>query len=345
MIANALDPNQFDVFFIYFCQGKGKKEKREGFSIYSIQVHNSLRKFGRPYFLYYPAIRKILYDERPDIVYRRGGTGSLGILCQLRKKIGFRLVWACAHISELTRTKRITYKTIFTYLDDLVCAYGIRHADRIVTQTRDQRRLLQKNYGRDSVICRNAHPFSEGVEQKKTEEVLIVWIANFKYWKQPEQFVRLAERCQDLDNARFVMIGRKGYGKFWDDLEIRINALDSIEHKGEMPQKDVNHVLDRAHIFVNTSLHEGFPNTFIQSWMRGVPVVSLHVDPDKMLETEKIGFYSKTFYQFVKNTRFLIQNSAVRYEMGRRARSYAASTFSLRNINTLVKLFRDLERK
>jgi len=342
LLAKSLDPKQFEVFFIFFHQGKSKKENLEGFGIYSIQIYNFLRKFGRPYFLYYFPIRKILRDERPDIIYRRGGTGSLGILGRLKPKFGFRLIWACSHIKELSTIKKVTIKTIFTYFDDLFCAYGIRRADQIFTQTRDQSRLLRKNFGRDAVICRNAHP-SNPKAQKTNVRITIAWVANYRAWKQPEQFIKLAERCMDIDYARFVMIGRKGSGKSWNDLENKINTLGHLDHKGEMSQKEVNLFLDQTHIFVNTSVYEGFPNTFIQSWMRGVPVVSLHVNPDKLLETEKIGFHSKTFEQLVKDTRLLIQDSTMRNEMGKRAVSYANTTFSLRNIDKIVHSFNTLK--
>ena len=51
----------------------------------------------------------------------------------------------------------------------------------------------------------------------------------------------------------------------------------------------MNRLLARSHIFVNTSTHEGFPNTFIQSWLREVVVVSLQVDPDQVLERQQVG--------------------------------------------------------
>ena len=56
-----------------------------------------------------------------------------------------------------------------------------------------------------------------------------------------------------------------------------IEATPNLEYLGQRTHAEVNELLARAHIFVNTSTHEGFPNTFIQAWLREVAVVSLSV--------------------------------------------------------------------
>ncbi len=62
-------------------------------------------------------------------------------------------------------------------------------------------------------------------------------------------------------------------------LECRISIFC-----GAISQQEVNAELANAHVLVNTSLYEGFPNTFIQAWMRRTVVVSLNVNPDGIFD-------------------------------------------------------------
>jgi glycosyltransferase involved in cell wall biosynthesis len=43
---------------------------------------------------------------------------------------------------------------------------------------------------------------------------------------------------------------------------------------------------------ISTSFKEGFPNTFLEAWETGIPVASLHVDPNATLSKQNLGFHA-----------------------------------------------------
>ena len=343
LLAEALKKNKYDVFFIMFSAQKKNMVIRDGYKIYSITPNMKLAKLGSPFFLYYFRIREILRKEKPDIVYRRMGAAIPGILGQLKKQQQFKLIWGCSSDINLDKIKLPHTPKIFNLIDDLFRVYGIKKADRIVVQTDYQKRLLKKNFHRESLIIPNFHPNNDTKINKGKTPVQILWIANYKKLKQPEIFIDLADTLQSIPYAKFVMIGREDHSSGRDRTNGSINNLKNIEHLGELPIEDVAKKLAEAHILVNTSLYEGFPNTFIQAWMNRVPVVSLNVDPDRMIKKNNIGFHSKSFQQLVKDTRALIEDRELREEMGCRAQKIAFEKFSIdKNMNTMLNLFEAL---
>ena len=124
-----------------------------------------------------------------------------------------------------------------------------------------------------------------------------------------------------------------------------IRDTPNIDYLGPLAQSEVNELLARAHIFVNTSVHEGFPNTFIQAWMREMPVVSLHVNPDDVLNRHGTGIFAGNEPRLAEAVRRLISEPTVRAEFAERARNYALQRHSLENAGLVGQAARNVRRQ
>ena len=288
----------------------------------------------------YHALREI----EPHAIYQRVACGYTGVCAYYARRHNTRLVWHVAHDSDVTPDASLDGRNpVRRFLEKRSVEYGIRRASCIVTQTGDQARLLEHNYRRKAdAIIPNFQPLPhEAID--KSGELTVVWIAGIKPWKRPEVFLSLADSMRDLPAVRFVMVGAEGVGrgeKPWvEALMRRIRSTPNLRYLGGRSQSEVNELLARSHVFVNTSRHEGFPNTFIQAWMRDVAVVSLHVDPDRQLEEQRVGiFCGGSEERLFEAVRALVTDRPLREDFGSRSRAYAVARHSMANATGLARL-------
>lgn len=284
-------------------------------------------------------INRLLFELQPQVIYQRGLKPDTAAAAFYACRTGCKMVFHIAHDDDVRPyVKRNKVSDLPSLLDKRVNEYGLRRAGSIVAQTQRQAALLWEHYElRASAVIGNFHPEPYEAVVKR-DPVKVVWIANFKTAKQPECFVDLVDRLQGRQDIQFHMIGRPGDPRLYAALHKRIAALPNLRYHGELPIDRVNEILASSHIFVNTSRAEGFPNTFIQAWMREVPVVSLSVDPDDALVTHGLGFRSGAPTSLKEDVLRLVDQSHLRIEMGRRARAYALERHSARNVEKLIKL-------
>jgi len=297
-------------------------------------------RFGNSYFLDFLNIYKTLKIINPDIIYQRVHTAHTGIAAYYANKYNKNMIWHISHDNDIKPWEfNLKKQIVFDYIDKRVADYGIRNCSKIIGQTKDQNKLLKKYYNRKcEVIISNFQPLPAH-EIQKEHPIKILWVANIKPIKHPEIFVEVAKHFEQFRNVTFCMIGANQNKKLTIQLEEEINKIKNLEYIGEKALKKVDELFCQAHIFVNTSASEGFPNTFIQAWMRRVPVVSLNVDPDNILKNHGIGFHSGRLEQLFKDTKRLIENEELRETMGKRAQEYAFRHHSLTNIENIVDLF------
>jgi glycosyltransferase involved in cell wall biosynthesis len=293
-----------------------------------------------------PSLYRKLREIDPCLIYQRVACGYTGICALYSRRRSVPLIWHVAHNTDVMPEHLDRSRNFLRLrLEKSLVEYGIRRATRIVVQTRQQAELLQRNYGRkaDAVIYNFHPPAPEPID--KSGPLTVVWIANLKPWKQPEVFVRLAKSFSARDDIRFVMVGapaalsKAGRQGSWQGSLMRdVEATANLQYIGQKTLAEVNELLARAHIFVNTSTHEGFPNTFIQAWLRDAVVVSLSVDPDQLLEKQRVGIVTHSELELRAAVGTLIEKPDVCASYALRGREHAAVCHSLRNAQELVRL-------
>lgn len=302
-----------------------------------VRIKNSWNITRTGLFLDAVHLYKALARVRPDVIYQRVGSAYSGIAAYYARKNGSRFIW---HISSDSNVIPFRFRTsrniLLQYVDKKLLEFGIKNADAIIAQTVEQAELLRRNYQcSPSAIVSNFHPLPTE-EIWKTKPVEVMWIGNIKRLKQPEIFVRLAQELHHLSDVRFVIIGAlQGSHR---RLRRAMETLPNLRYLGARTQTEVNEMLARAAVLVNTSLWEGFPNTFIQAWMRKVPVVSLNVNPNSVLADTRIGFCSGSFDRLCDDVAMLIEDESLRDRMGEEAQTYAFENHSEKNIAKLIEL-------
>lgn len=288
------------------------------------------------------SLYRMLGEIGPSAIYQRVACAYTGICAQFSRRRSVPMIWHVAHDTDVRPQTLDKARNILRLrLEKWAVEFGARHATRVVVQTRHQADLLQMNYARaaDAIIS-NFHPPAEELIDK-SGPLTVLWIANLKPWKRPEAFVSLARDLADRPDVRFVMVGAppptpdQGWARM---LMQSIEATPNLEYLGRRSHEQVNELLGRAHIFVNTSEHEGFPNTFIQAWLRGAVVVSLQVDPDQVLTRKRVGIAAQSEGSLRGALRRLIESPEMRSVYARRGRDHALAVHSLRNAQELIGL-------
>jgi glycosyltransferase involved in cell wall biosynthesis len=149
--------------------------------------------------------------------------------------------------------------------------------------------------------------------------------------------------AKEIPYANFQMIG--GHYDNWDlfnKMKKEAGELNNFNFLGVVPFDEIDKYFREASILVNTSMFEGFPNSFIQAWMNNIPVISL-VDPDGIISDNDMGFHSKNFENLREDLKILLEDDKLRVQMGQNGRQYVEKEHDIKNIiQEYIKLFESI---
>lgn len=205
---------------------------------------------------------------------------------------------------------------------------GLARADLVLVQRTDQVERLRQA-GLNPVVLRNSRPAVPDSEvQSHGGRPIVLWAGSLKRIKRPERFVELADRCRDLD-AEFVVIGQVQQPEYRQIIENAVRQCPNLRYDGLIPLARVQDYFRMAHLLVNTSTNEGYSNTFIHAWQHGIPVVTLGVNPDRLITEKNLGVAARNMDELVKGVRELVSDPEKRREIGKRARAFAEEEHNL----------------
>ena len=206
--------------------------------------------------------------------------------------------------------------------------YGLKAADRIIVQTESQRKMMREGFGLDSVVlpmpCRGpeGHEGEHGVLRNAEP---VIWVGRAAPIKRMEWLFRIAELCPQ---TRFQVAAGNANTSYSTTLCEATKAFPNVEWLGSVPRDRMAGLYQRASALCCTSVNEGFPNTFLEAWSWGCPVVT-SFDPDGIVARDGLGITCHSVEDFAAAIRGLRQEPEKWAAMSRAGEKYFRKNHAL----------------
>jgi glycosyltransferase involved in cell wall biosynthesis len=207
--------------------------------------------------------------------------------------------------------------------------------DKIFVQHGGQLAALPRQWrGKASVlpkVCNLSSGLGEAIEIRPhaQREKYVAWVAMLRQPKRPDVLVEMARAAP---NISFVVCGGithhrcpPGYG---EQIIEAFRSLPNIDYRGRVSPQEAAQVIADAAVLLSTSDEEGFPNTFMQAWSSGTPVVSVKLDPDCIIERFRLGAVSGCPEKAILDLTALTHSAEERERIADRARRYIIDAHS-----------------
>ncbi|HSF18505.1 MAG TPA: glycosyltransferase family 4 protein [Vicinamibacteria bacterium] len=324
LIGEELAKRGYSVSYITMRHGREEIESLGPFEIFTTYAPDE----GIPVLRFlHPRLTRLwraLVRSDADLYFVRGATFRLAPVVYFARRAGKKVLFSGADDPDFDpKNVKIQYLR-----DRLLYFWGLRRCDAVTVQNRSQQRSLRENFGRNAPIIYNGF---RRVETPSLSGYDVLWVAKILRRKRPQWLLELAK---GMPEASFVMIGGPSRSSatesaFYNEVEEQARPISNLRFKGFLAFEDVEKEFDKARIFVNTSEHEGFPNTFLQAWSRGMPVISF-VNPDGLLERHQLGLVVRSLDELIRKAKDVLEGRIV-FDRAR-IKAFYEENFLLENV-------------
>lgn len=284
MMAKWLASRGHDVSVVVWSEGQDNTLVVDGVRILGVCRKDAGVPGLRFFIPRWTSLRRALASADADIYYHNCAEYITGQVAMWARGHSRKFVYSVASDPECDPHLGI----LKSYRERLLYRYGLTRADAVVAQTTHQRKMLEQGFDVESTVLSMPCDVPDIAESEaaKTARKRVLWIGRIDPVKRAEVMLAAAQSCPEI---KFDFVGPDGTDP---DYVRRIRAdaarLPNVSMRGAVNFTDVWHYYRNAAVLCCTSRFEGFPNTFIEAWSQGVPVVST-VDPDDVIRHKSLG--------------------------------------------------------
>ena len=324
-LARGLSKRSHNVSFVVFEKPSYSFEEIDGISVYNpFNLNNSGYSYLKPKNIYF--LIKALNKIDSDIFIQRAGTpltGILSIYAKLNKKIFLYSVASDDDVSDYLRIRSVKDLKRVLYIT------GVWFSTCVICQSINQKKsLIEYSEKIKCEIIKNMLTSEiNNYERNNNPDTDALWVGRCDKIKRPEIFINLAKK---LPNLKFKMICRLSIDpEFYHKISQLANETSNLEFLGFVPHEEIYKYYLQSKMLVCTSLMEGFPNTFLEAWVHGMPVVSLGIDPDGIISKYNLGICSRNFDELVNGIKILSKDIDLREKICLNSREYIFNEHSI----------------
>jgi len=283
LIAKALVKLGYNVSMVVGDYGQEDGQSWDGIKTYKTYKFDAGLPIVRFVYPRWSGIWSALKRANADVYYVSCAGMQLGLVTMFAKWYGKKVVFRIASDADCIPDRLL----VKYWRDKKLYEYGLKHVDHILSQGKQQSATMYENYKRVSQVAGmmvDGRALDIGFDARN---IPVLWVSNLRQLKRPDLVLELAT---EIPQYNIHMVGGpiSGSRPFYYQIEKQASNMNNVHFHGQIPYQEVNNYFEYAKVFINTSDTEGFPNSYLQSWVRGTPVIAFF-DPDRIIEKEGLG--------------------------------------------------------